>query len=233
MKTSSQLTILVIEDNPAIASNIADYFDMLGHSLDFAYTGEQGCELALTQYFDCIILDIMLPDIEGLEVCQRLRQQADRHIPIIMLTARDTLDDKLAGFAQGADDYLTKPFSLEELAARVSALTCRLNPRQVTRTLCLGEGDRQVTLNYQNQTVTRDHTALVLPPILFNILKILMESYPRAVSKSELVERIWGEEGTDSDSLRSHIYQLRKTVDKPFPTAIIKTIHSVGLVLDL
>ncbi|ODB33340.1 DNA-binding response regulator [Pseudoalteromonas sp. BMB] len=233
MKTSSQLNILVIEDNPAIASNIADYFDMQGHSLDFAYTGEQGCELALTQYFDCIILDIMLPDIEGLEVCQRLRLQADRHIPIIMLTARDTLDDKLAGFAQGADDYLTKPFSLEELAARVSALTCRLNPTPAARTLIVGDADKQVTLNYQNQTVTRGETVLVLPPILFNILKILMESYPRAVSKSELVERIWGEEGTDSDSLRSHIYQLRKAVDKPFPTAIIKTIHSVGLVLDL
>ncbi|CAM4248845.1 response regulator transcription factor [Pseudoalteromonas maricaloris] len=233
MKTSSQLNILVIEDNTAIASNIADYFDMQGHNMDFAYTGEQGCELALTQYFDCIILDIMLPDIEGLEVCQRLRLKADRHIPIIMLTARDTLDDKLAGFAQGADDYLTKPFSLEELAARVSALTCRLNPTSAARTLSVGDADKQVTLNYQNQTVTRGETALVLPPILFNILKILMESYPRAVSKSELVERIWGEEGTDSDSLRSHIYQLRKTVDKPFPTTIIKTIHSVGLVLDL
>ncbi|MBR8844583.1 response regulator transcription factor [Pseudoalteromonas sp. JC3] len=233
MKASSQLNLLVIEDNPAIASNIADYFDMQGNNLDFAYTGEQGCELALTQYFDCIILDIMLPDIEGLEVCQRLRLQADRHIPIIMLTARDTLDDKLAGFAQGADDYLTKPFSLEELAARVSALTCRLNPTSAARTLSVGDADKQVTLNYQSQTVTRGETALVLPPILFNILKILMESYPRAVSKSELVERIWGEEGTDSDSLRSHIYQLRKAVDKPFPTAIIKTIHSVGLVLDL
>ncbi|GLX79916.1 DNA-binding response regulator [Thalassotalea insulae] len=233
MKTSSQLSVLIVEDNLAIANNIADYFDIQGERLDFAYTGKQGCELALNQYYDCIILDIMLPDIEGLEVCQRLRNEADRHIPIIMLTARDTLDDKLAGFAQGADDYLTKPFSLEELHARCRALTYRHTPEKAARELHLAQGDTRLSLSYQSQQIARDDTPLMLPPILFNLLKILMESYPRAVSKTELVERIWGEEGTDSDSLRSHIYQLRKVVDKPFPTAIIKTVHSVGLVLDL
>ncbi|WP_448213647.1 response regulator transcription factor [Colwellia sp. MEBiC06753] len=232
MKGSSQLKVLVIEDNLAIARNIADYFAIQGEMLDFAYTGEQGCELALSQYFDCIILDIMLPDIEGLAVCQTLRAKADRHIPIIMLTARDTLSDKLAGFAQGADDYLTKPFSLEELYARCRALTNRFASQNSARTLSLGEGDKHLVLSYQSQQITRDDTLLVLPPIQFNLLKILMESYPRAVSKSELVQRIWGEEGTDSDALRSHIYQLRKLVDKPFPSAVIKTIHSVGLVLE-
>lgn len=233
MTKTSPLRILAIEDNTAIAENIADFFALKGDILDFAYAGEQGVELALTAYFDCIILDIMLPDIEGLEVCKRIREKADRHIPIIMLTARDTLDDKLAGFQHGADDYLTKPFALDELYMRCCALTLRNASQSAERTLNLGEADKQLVLNYQRQQVTRAGTPLQLSPILFGILKILMESYPRAVSKSELCERIWGEDGTDSDSLRSHIYQLRKAVDKPFATPLIKTIHSVGLALDI
>lgn len=233
MKTSSQLRVLLVEDNANIANNIADYFAKQDVVIDFAYKGKHGCELAVSQYYHCIILDIMLPDIEGLEVCERIRAASERHIPIIMLTARDTLDDKLAGFTHGADDYLTKPFALEELYVRCLALSNRLNMPQQGKVISIGDGEKKITLEYQRQQVSRNNQLLSLPPKVFSILQILIESHPRPVSKSELIDRVWGDNGTDSDSLRSHIYQLRKSVDKPFKTDVIKTIHSVGFSLDI
>lgn len=233
MESRSQLRILLVEDNPAIANNIADYFSKEDAIVDFAYTGNHGCELATSQFYHCIILDIMLPDIEGLEVCKRIRTKSDRHIPILMLTARDTLEDKLAGFTHGADDYLTKPFALEELYVRCLALSNRINLPNQGRLMSIGVGEKKLTLDYQQQQVSRNDQLLTLPPKIFLILQILMESHPRPVSKSEIVDRVWGENGTDSDSLRSHIYQLRKSVDKPFQTSIIKTLHSVGFSLDI
>ncbi|WP_286272311.1 response regulator transcription factor [Thalassotalea hakodatensis] len=233
MVVSSQLRVLLVEDNIGIANNIADYFTMHDAVIDFAYKGKHGCELAASQYYHCIILDIMLPDIEGLEVCERIRAASDRHIPIIMLTARDTLDDKLAGFTHGADDYLTKPFALEELYVRCLALSNRLNIPQQGKVTSIGDGEKKLTLDYQRQQVSRNNQLLSLPPKVFSILQILIESHPRPVSKSELIDRVWGDNGTDSDSLRSHIYQLRKSVDKPFSTDVVKTIHSVGFALDI
>ncbi|KZN29786.1 hypothetical protein N474_16670 [Pseudoalteromonas luteoviolacea CPMOR-2] len=231
-ESEMQFKILVIEDNQEISRNIAEYFEPFGVIMDFAYDGEQGVSLALNQYYDCIILDIMLPKMDGLAVCKLLREQANRHIPIIMLTARDALDDKLVGFSNGADDYLTKPFALEELLVRCLALAKRhlLNSE---RTLKLGEGNKQLSLNLQTQQVSRCGQSIVLQPIPFKILQLLMEHHPRPLSRSEISDKIWGDEPTDSDALRSHVYQLRKSIDKPFEDAIIKTIHSVGLALDI
>lgn len=233
MVASSQLRVLLVEDNIGIANNIADYFTMHDAVIDFAYKGKHGCELAASQYYHCIILDIMLPDIEGLEVCEKIRAASERHIPIIMLTARDTLDDKLAGFTHGADDYLTKPFALEELYIRCLTLSNRLNIPQQGKVTSIGDGEKKLTLDYQRQQVSRNKQLLSLPPKVFSILQILIESHPRPVSKSELIDRVWGDNGTDSDSLRSHIYQLRKSVDKPFSADVVKTIHSVGFALDI
>ncbi|AOT10901.1 response regulator transcription factor [Pseudoalteromonas luteoviolacea] len=222
-----QFKVLVVEDNLEISRNIAEYLEPLGLILDFAYDGHQGAQLAMENYYDCIILDIMLPQMDGLAVCELLRSKANRHIPIIMLTARDALNDKLAGFNIGADDYLTKPFALEELYVRCLALAKR-HLLNCEKTLQIGD----VSLNAQTQEVKRAGQVIVLQPIPLKILQLLMEHHPRPLSRSELCDKIWGDDPTDSDALRSHIYQLRKAIDKPFDSAIIKTIHSVGLALD-
>ncbi|MBQ4879602.1 response regulator transcription factor [Pseudoalteromonas luteoviolacea] len=223
-----QFKVLVVEDNLEISRNIAEYFESQGLILDFAYDGRQGVDLALQHYYDCIILDIMLPELDGLAVCEILRAKANRHIPIIMLTARDALDDKLVGFNTGADDYLTKPFALEELFVRCLALAKR-HLLNCEKTLQLGD----ISLNAQTQQVERAGQQISLQPIPLKILQLLMEHHPRPLSRSELSDKIWGDEPTDSDALRSHVYQLRKAIDKPFEKALIKTIHSVGLALDI
>ncbi len=121
----ANIRLLIIEDNPAIVENITDFFESKGYILDFAMDGISGLHLALTHDYDVIVLDLMLPGMDGITLCQKLRREADKQVPVIMLTARDTLEDKLMGFDSGADDYLTKPFALKELDARVKALAKR------------------------------------------------------------------------------------------------------------
>lgn len=231
MKTT-ELKILIVEDNVAISKNIAAFFESKNILLDFAYDGVQACHLALNDFYHVVVLDIAMPKMDGLTVCKQLREKSERHIPIIMLTARDSLDDKLTGFAQGADDYLTKPFALEELYVRCLALAQRhmLNQPKV---LSLGEGVQRLTLDSTTKKVIRNNQNIHLQPIPFAILQALMEAHPRAITRSELCQRIWGEEQTSSDALRSHLYQLRKAIDKPFDHAVIKTIHGVGFGLSL
>ena len=221
------LKILVIEDNRDIAQNIAEHFEHLGHQMDFATNGKIGLELALANYFDLILLDLTLPGMDGWEVCTQLRQKSERHIPVLMLTARDSLDDKVKGFELGADDYLTKPFALAELEVRCQALS-RRHQLQTNHLITLGS----VCIDRQQQKATRHNQSISLQPIPFKILQVLAESYPRVVSKSELCQKLWGDDPTDSDSLRSHIYQLRQQLDKPFETPMLKTVHGVGFVLE-
>lgn len=225
--TATPFSVLLIEDNSAISANIADYFTQHGAVLDFAMQGQQGLQLALEHYYDVIVLDLMLPVMDGLTLCQALRSQANRHIPVLMLTARDTLDDKLAGFACGADDYLSKPFALPELWARCRALSRR--PLQPEYKVHLGE----LLLDKKSRQISRQGQVLPLKPIAWQILSLLMEAHPRPLSRSELCSRIWGDEPTESDALRSHLYQLRKVLDQPFNQPILKTLHGVGFALEL
>lgn len=223
-----KLKILVIEDNHDISLNIADYFQQQGAVLDFADNGELGLTLATTEHYDCIVLDLMLPKLDGIAVCQQVRERTERPIPIIMMTARDTLDDKRLGFGVGADDYLTKPFDLEELWLRCNALTNRYQ-QPLDKKLVIGP----LTLNLQTKQAERAGKSLQLQPIPWQILTVLMQAHPRVVSRSELCDEIWGDEYTESDALRSHLYQLRKAIDKPFGHPIIKTMHGIGFSLDI
>lgn len=223
MSNNKQLTILVIEDNVTVAQNIADYFSSQGDLLDFAHSGTQGLSLALENYYDVIILDLMLPGMDGIEVCQEVRKHAERHIPVLMLTARDSLDDKLTGFDNGADDYLTKPFALEELHARCLVLANR-QKKTAPSMITLGA----LTIDTQQQEAKREGQLLNLQRIPFQILLILAQSHPRIVPRSELWSRIWGDSVTDSDVIRSHIYQLRQALDKPFEKSMLATVHGVG-----
>ena len=225
---NQSLYILVVEDQQSIAQNIADYMEAKGHVLDFAERGDQGLALALTNHYDLVILDLNLPVMDGLEVCKQLRIQANYHMPIIMLTARDSIDDKIFGFTQGADDYLTKPFSLAELDVRCFALS-RRHLLQTKDTLTFD----QLIIDRKSQQVTRAGKKLELHTMGYRILIILAEAYPQVVSRSKLSQKLWGDEPTESDALRSHIYQLRNMLDKPFDYPMIKTMHGIGFVLNV
>ena len=218
--------ILVIEDQPEILQNIADYLGLKGYTVDCAYDGLGGMHLAVTQQFDLIILDLMLPGMDGITLCRKLRQDAKLSTPVIMLTARDSVDDKLTGFQAGADDYLVKPFSLPELHARVEAV---LRRGQAGMQNILTVGD--LTYDMNNLEVTRQGISLKLSPIGLKLLEKLMKSSPHLVKREALEELLWGEPLPGSDSLRSHIHTLRQIIDKPFAQPLLHTVHGIGYCL--
>nr|WP_319395830.1 response regulator transcription factor [uncultured Desulfobacter sp.] len=217
------LGILLVEDDQDIAENIADYFEAKGHRMDFALNGIQGLHLALTQPYDVMILDIMLPGMDGKTLCSRLRDSPARHLPVLMLTARDTLDDKLSGFDAGADDYLVKPFALQELEARVHALSNRARQSRET-VLFLAD----LMMDTQAMTVTRAGRSIHLNRACMCILELLMRNSPKVVLRQTLEQALWGDMPPGSDALRSHMYMLRQKIDKPFTTTLIQTVHGVG-----
>ena len=217
-------TILIVEDHSDLAANIGDFLEAGGFVVDFAADGLSAVRLATDNRYDAVVLDIMLPGIDGYEVCRRLRQQINLDIPIIMLTARDTLDDKLAGFGQGADDYLVKPFEMKELEARLQAMIRRHRGE-------LDSGELQIAdLCYDPGTlrVTRGKQSLKLSPIALKILRLLMRESPKLVTREQIEAQVWGDDTPDSDALRSHLYSLRKVIDKPFEEQLLHTIQGVG-----
>ncbi len=215
--------LLLVEDNRDILANLADYLELKGYTVDCAQDGLTGLHLAATQHFDLVVVDVMLPGIDGYTLCQRLREGERSEVPVIMLTARDTLDDRLTGFRAGADDYLTKPFALSELAARIEAVLKRS-----------GGGSRRrlqvADLHYDLDTlqVSRAGKPLHLGPIALKLLAVLMRKSPGVVRREALEAALWGDAPPDSDSLRSHIHALRQQLDKPFPTPLLHTVHGVG-----
>lgn len=216
--------ILIIEDNPDIVANIYAFFEPKGYQLDNAHNGPSGLKLAAENHYDVILLDVMLPGMDGTQLCKVLREKLHNKTPILMLTARDTLSDKVAGFDSGADDYLVKPFSLVELEMRVKALIRRHQDEYFEQDIKLGP----LTLNINKHTVYRDNTPLKLTPTGFKILQTLMQSYPNVVTKSELEEKVWGEDLPNSDALRTHLHSVRAQVDKPFNKAMLMTVPGVG-----
>lgn len=216
--------ILIVEDNPDIVANIYAFFEPKGYQLDNAHNGPSGLKLASENHYDVILLDVMLPGMDGTQLCKVLREKLHNKTPVLMLTARDTLSDKVAGFDSGADDYLVKPFSLVELEMRVKALIRRHQDQYFEQDIKLGP----LTLNINKHTVYRDNTPLKLTPTGFKILQTLMQSYPNVVSKSELEEKVWGEDLPNSDALRTHLHSVRAQVDKPFSQAMLMTVPGVG-----
>ena len=217
------MRVLIIEDNPDIAANLGDFLEDHGHTVDFAGDGVTGLHLAVVNDFDAIVLDLALPGMDGLELCRRLRADADKDTPVLMLTARDRLQDKLAGFEMGADDYLVKPFELQEVEARLKVLASR-GRRRVRRELKVGD----LVFNLDTLSVVRAGTDIYLNPIGLKLLQILMENSPNVVSRNDLEMEVWGEEMPDSDSLRVHIHSLRSSIDKPFGSSMIQTRHGIG-----
>jgi len=201
---------------------VGDYLEAKGYTVDFAADGHLAMRLATSEHFDAIVLDIMLPGLDGLEVCQRLRRDAQLTTPILMLTARDQLDDKLKGFDVGADDYLVKPFDLPELVARIEALLRR--GKGMTSMYRVGE----LAMNLETMEVQRHGVDIKLSKTLFDILRILLRESPKVVPRETIERELWGDDLPDSDTLRSHLYNLRRAIDRPFDQPLIETLAGRG-----
>jgi len=215
--------ILVIEDNPHLIANLYDFLEPLGYVVDAAYDALSGLRFVLDNDYDAIVLDLTLPVMDGLELCRQVRETGD-NTPVLMLTARDTLADKLEGFDSGADDYLVKPFALRELAARLKTLIKRTRREQSRAPLRVAD----LVFDPETLHLERAGQKITLPPIPLKILELLIRQSPRVVSRREIERRIWANERPDSDALRAHIHVLRAAIDKPFSTPLVRTVHGMG-----
>jgi DNA-binding response OmpR family regulator len=218
------LRILVVEDNPDLAANMIDYLGDRGHAVDAAADGRTGLHLASTRDFDVILLDLILPGMDGISLCRRLREEAGKTTPVLMLTARDSLEDKIAGLEAGADDYLVKPFALREVAARVQALSRRAGALRPQGQLAVAD----VRFDTATYRVSRGNVVIDLAPIPLRLLETLMRASPRVVPREELERAAWGDAPPDSDALRAHLHILRNALDKPFDQPLIHTLRGLG-----
>lgn len=220
---AAPIRVLIVEDNRDICENIAEYLEKHSYVVDFAFDGISAMYLALTNPFDVIVLDLMLPGMDGLSFCKKLRADAKVDTPVLMLTARDTLDDKLKGFEAGADDYLVKPFALQELHARLQAL-CKRSHGKTDNLLTVGD----LTMNRSTLQVHRAGQRIDLTPAGMRLLQRLMEEAPSVVARDDLETLLWADERPDGDALRSHLYKLRQAIDRPFDSPLIHTVHRIG-----
>lgn len=218
------MLVLLVEDNRDLAATVLDYLEIQGFDCDYAHRGDHAFQLLQDNTYDAMVLDIMMPGLDGITLCEKIRAQGN-NAPIIMLTARDTLEDKLSGFEAGADDYLVKPFDLPELAARLKALSKRKSHSSTTLTVA------DLEAHLENHQVCRAGQQIDLSPACWKLLIALMQASPRVMSRQELENVLWKDSPPDSEALKSHMYTLRKLVDKPFDKALIHTLRGVGVAL--
>ncbi len=220
------MDFLLVEDHPDIAENIADFAEARGWRPVLAMDGLSALRLLARQRFDAAVVDVGLPRLDGLACLRRLREDGHR-LPVLLLTARDTLDDKLAGFAAGADDYLVKPFAMPELFARLSALVRRIPPAAPASAERIVIGSLEILPGAH--LATRDGRVLALNRTCFALLVALARRSPQAVPRAVLEQELWGGRAPDSDALRSHLYLLRQIVDRPFSRPLLGTVRGVGV----
>lgn len=220
----NNLQLLLVEDDIDLATAIIDYFELDNIQCDHAANGISGLSLIKKNNYDAIILDLNLPKMNGLSVCEHMRSQGI-DTPVLMLTAQNTLRDKLAGFAKGADDYLIKPFAMQELIVRIQVLAQRRSG-QVSKIKV-----DNLELNIEQGTVERDSRRLKLSPIGYKILEALMRASPSPLSREKLIQRVWGDGAPDCNSLKVHMFNLRKVVDGNGNNKLIHTLIGRGFVL--
>lgn len=218
------MRILIIEDDPDIIAGLFDFLEPLGYVLDVARNGVAGLASAATGHHDVIMLDLSLPGMDGIEVCRRLRQEHRIAVPVLILSARDTEHDKVAGFAAGADDYLGKPYSLAELDARLKALVRRARNEHVQHVLAFDD----VRFDLGTGQAWRAGKRIVLTPTGYKLLAVLLRHAPNLVTREILEHEVWGDNPPDSDALRTHIHALRHALDKPFSRPLLKTVPGSG-----
>jgi DNA-binding response OmpR family regulator len=217
-------SILIVEDNSDLAANLADYLDDHGYMADVAQDGVTGLHLAVSNRYDAVVLDLTLPGMDGLTVCRRLRQDAHSTVPVLMLTARGALDDKVAGFAEGADDYLVKPFELRELDLRLQALLRRNSAAGRAQRLAVGD----LAFDLGTLEVSRAGQPVTLPAMPRRILELLMQRSPHVVPRADIEAALWGDTPPDSDALRVHMHTLRLAIEPPGSRPLLRTVRGVG-----
>ncbi len=224
MQPLEKLNILLVEDHHDLAETVVDFLESMGAVVDFAADGMTGLHLARQHRFDVIVLDLMLPGMDGYTLCREIREKDKNSTPVIMMTARDELGDKLQGFEYGADDYVVKPFDLPELVARIKSLSRRHQGKVTNEVLTVAD----LELDTGTREVKRAGEVLQLTPAGFQILRILLKKMPNVVTREEIESELWGDDPPASDTLRSQIYKLRKTVDKPFSITLLHTVAGSG-----
>ena len=217
------MRILVIEDHRDIHDNLVEFLQLRGHSVEGALDGLTGLHLAASRRYDAILLDNMLPGIDGNQICQSLREHSRSDVAIVMLSARDELDDRLTGFKVGADDYIVKPFAMSEVLARIQAVVARRQSRN-SRVLVVAD----LRFDLDTLEVTRGDSVLKLKPTSRKLLELLMQKSPGVVKRTELEARIWGREAAQRENLRSNIHILRGVIDKGFDSPLLHTVHGLG-----
>ena len=218
------INVLLVEDDIDLATTIVDYLDIEDISCDHASNGIMGLNLIENNQYQMIILDINMPKMDGLTLCKKLREQG-KNTPVLMLTARDSLDNKLEGFAAGSDDYLVKPFAMKELVARVQVLAKRKSGEVKRLTLA------NLQLDLTKHCAIVGESTLKLSPIAFKLLETLVREAPQAVTRSVIMQAIWGEEQPDSNSLKVHIYHLRKQLEAATQQVKLETIPNIGFAI--
>ena len=213
---------LVVEDEADLREQLRAYLHGKGYVVDVAADGEEGLYYGEQYPVDLAVIDIGLPKLSGIELIRRLRSEGKR-FPILILTARDNWQDKVEGLESGADDYLVKPFELQEVEVRLEVLTTR-GIRRASKDIQIGD----LSYNVDTLIVSRNGQEIDLNPIGLKLLRCLMEASPNVVTRTELEKEVWGEEMPDSDSLRVHIHSLRSAIDKPFGSKMIQTRHGIG-----
>lgn len=219
------LSILIIEDNAQLAANLYDYLAGCGHSLDAAPDGLSGLHLASSRDYDAIVLDWNLPRLDGLTVLRRLRGEAKKKVPVIMLTARDHLADKIDGFESGLDDYLVKPVALPEIEVRLRSLVLRLRQSAAPDDV-LAVGD--LRFNMGTMDIRRGDRRVVLTRTGRRLLELLMRESPQVVTRARLERAAWGESVPGTDLLRSHMHVLRRAVEQPHEKTLLHTVPGSG-----
>ncbi|NOI65089.1 response regulator transcription factor [Vibrio sp. 99-8-1] len=218
--------ILVVEDNEELQGILADFLEVKGADVDFAGNGVLGLDLALANDFDAIVLDVMLPRKDGMQVAKELRENGCT-TPILMLTALNGQEDLLSGFESGVDDFISKPFQFPELEVRLVSLIKRYKGQVAQTRLTYGE----LLIDAKTHTVKRANVLLETTPAMYQILLELVKAQGEVVSRETLTYQLWGEEIPDKDVLRSHIYLLRNVLDKPFDFPMLITVPKFGFKL--
>ncbi len=217
--------IFIVEDNQDLRLNLVDYLEAKGYETDNTDDGLRAMALLMMQRYDLIVLDVMLPGMDGFRLCEEIRKRGDE-TPVLFLSARDTVQDRIEGLSKGADDYLVKPFSLAELDLRIQAILKRTQ-NSAARTLQVAD----VVMDLDAFSVKRGGVPIKLTPKVFKILKVLMLKSPGIASRQDLEEELWGGYAPDSDSLRTHIHALRAALDAPFDRPLLQTVAGYGWAL--
>jgi two-component system, OmpR family, response regulator len=221
------MRILLVEDDPKIASFILKGLKAEGFAVDHAADGVQGLDLALTEPYAAAVVDVMLPGLGGLDLIKALRREKVK-TPVIVLSARGTVEDRVKGLQTGADDYLPKPFAFSELLARVQALVRRGTGAAEPTTLSCAD----LSMNLIRREVFRGKTRIELQPLEFALLEYLLRNAGRVVSKTMIMENVWDYHfDPQTNVVESRIYKLREKIDRDFPVKLIRTVRGVGYVL--